>query len=124
MMDHGLKMDSMDQLKPTTMFLDGQYMFPTFQQQFLNGNATTAASMLNLNGAAAMTAGGDETLISLGGNTQLTSAMKKPLNGQQSLGALHHNNNNETSMGGGGHRSLAAIDDDRVKRPMNAFMVS
>jgi hypothetical protein len=114
----------MDQLKPTTMFLDGQYMFPTFQQQFLNGNATTAASMLNLNGAAAMTAGGDETLISLGGNTQLTSAMKKPLNGQQSLGALHHNNNNETSMGGGGHRSLAAIDDDRVKRPMNAFMVS
>lgn len=120
MMDHGLKMDSMD-LKQSTMFLDHQYMFPSFQQQLLNGNTASAASMFNLNGAMSANAGGDESLTTLGGGNVIAPSMKKPSNGQPQLSASLHNNNNDPL--GNGHRSLAAIEDDRVKRPMNAFMV-
>jgi hypothetical protein len=116
MMDHGVKMDTMGELKQTQMFLDHQYMFPAFPQQLLNTNATSAASMFNLNGPMTANTNGDDSLTTL--NSGGIPMLKKP-NGQP-IGSIH--NNNESGVVSG-HRSLAAIDDDRVKRPMNAFMV-
>lgn len=137
MMDGGLKMESMDNLKQTAMFLDQPYMFSGFGQQphiqqLLTANTTTnAASMFGLNGAMTTNASASENdaLTSLGSitNPHQVQMQKKPLMGGLGL----QNNNNEINGGGnpsgcsvgGGHRSLAN-DDDRVKRPMNAFMVS
>ncbi|KAI6192420.1 High mobility group box domain-containing protein [Aphelenchoides bicaudatus] len=141
MMDGGLKMESMDNLKQTAMFLDQhQYVFPGFGQQphiqqLLNANTTTnAASMFGLNGAMTTNASTEnDALTSLGSIAnphQVPSQLnKKPLMGSLNL----QNNNNEMLVGGNGsvpgcnsgsgHRSLASNDDDRVKRPMNAFMV-
>lgn len=131
MMDAGLKMESMD-IKSTAMLFDqpSAYMFPNFSQQphiqqLLNANTTTnAASMFGLNGSMTTNSsiGDSDVLTSLGPITN-PHQTHSPMNKKPGVLPQHNNNNEAMSCGGNGHRSLASIDEDRVKRPMNAFMV-